>query len=99
MQVQSSDHPRMVMVSALLTENNYFAWSRAVKRAPTTKMKLDFIDGTAVRPTGNGEDFKRWNRTDSMVTTWILNCMSKDYACWFLTRVMVRTASSVLREQ
>ncbi|KAL0437400.1 UNVERIFIED_CONTAM: hypothetical protein Sradi_0447900 [Sesamum radiatum] len=48
MQLQSSDHPGMVMVSALLTGNNYFAWSNAVKRAPTTKMKLDFIDGTAV---------------------------------------------------
>ncbi|KAL0295023.1 UNVERIFIED_CONTAM: hypothetical protein Sradi_6856000 [Sesamum radiatum] len=29
MQLQSSDHPGMVMVSSLLTGNNYFAWSRA----------------------------------------------------------------------
>ncbi|KAK4391531.1 Retrovirus-related Pol polyprotein from transposon TNT 1-94 [Sesamum angolense] len=42
-------------------------------------MKLDFIDGTAVWPARNGEDY-RWNRSDSMVTTWILNCMSKDLA-------------------
>ncbi|KAL0389036.1 UNVERIFIED_CONTAM: hypothetical protein Scaly_0260700 [Sesamum calycinum] len=66
MQLQSFHHPRMVMVSALLTGNNYLAWSRAVKRGLTTKMKLYFIDGTAVKPTGNGGDFKRWNRTDSM---------------------------------
>ncbi|KAL0319936.1 UNVERIFIED_CONTAM: hypothetical protein Sradi_5255100 [Sesamum radiatum] len=84
MQLQSSDHPGMVMVSALLTGNNYFAWSRAVRRALTVKMKLDFIDGSAVRPTGNGEDFKRWNRTDSMLTTWILNCMSKELAEAFM---------------
>ncbi|KAK4407721.1 Retrovirus-related Pol polyprotein from transposon TNT 1-94 [Sesamum angolense] len=31
-------------------------------------MKLDFIDGAAVKPAGNGGDFKRWNRTDSMDT-------------------------------
>ncbi|KAL0337574.1 UNVERIFIED_CONTAM: hypothetical protein Scaly_2032500 [Sesamum calycinum] len=84
MQLQSSDHPRMVMVSALLIGNNYFAWSRAVKRALTTKMKLDFIDGTAVRPAGNSKVFKRWNRTDSMVMTWILNCMSKELAEAFM---------------
>ncbi|KAL0370734.1 UNVERIFIED_CONTAM: hypothetical protein Sangu_0391500 [Sesamum angustifolium] len=66
MQLQSFDHPRMVMVSALLTGNNYLAWSRAVKRGLTTKMKLDFINGTAIKPAGNGGDFKRWNRIDSM---------------------------------
>ncbi|KAL0419198.1 UNVERIFIED_CONTAM: hypothetical protein Sradi_1333300 [Sesamum radiatum] len=74
----------MVMVSALLTGNNYLAWSRAVKCGLTTKMKLDFIDGTAVKPTGNGGDIKRWNRTDYMVTTWILNCMSKELAEAFM---------------
>ncbi|KAL0291445.1 UNVERIFIED_CONTAM: hypothetical protein Sradi_7025800, partial [Sesamum radiatum] len=84
MQLQSSDHPGMVMVSSLLTGNNYFAWSRAVRRALTAKMKLDFIDGFVVRPTGNGEDFKRWNHTDSMLTTWILNCMSKELAEAFM---------------
>ncbi|KAL0315463.1 UNVERIFIED_CONTAM: hypothetical protein Sradi_5424500 [Sesamum radiatum] len=84
MQLQSSDHLGMVMVSALLTGNNYFAWSRAVKRALTAKMKLDFIDGTAVWPARNGEVFQRWNRSDSMVTTWILNCMSKELAEAFM---------------
>ncbi|KAL2241477.1 UNVERIFIED_CONTAM: Retrovirus-related Pol polyprotein from transposon TNT 1-94 [Sesamum indicum] len=84
MQLQASDHPGVVMVSAVLTGNNYFAWSRAVRRALTAKMKLDFVDGTAVRPPGNTDDFKRWNRIDSMVTTWILNCMTKELAESFM---------------
>ncbi|KAL2247639.1 UNVERIFIED_CONTAM: hypothetical protein Sindi_2616200 [Sesamum indicum] len=84
MQLQSLDHPGMVMVSALLTGSNYFAWSRAVKRALTAKMKIDFIDGSAIRPPVNTDEFKRLNRIDSMVTTWILNCMTKDLAESFM---------------
>ncbi|KAL2247811.1 UNVERIFIED_CONTAM: Retrovirus-related Pol polyprotein from transposon RE2 [Sesamum indicum] len=84
MQLQSSDHPGMVMVSALFTGNNYFAWSRAIKRALTAKMKLDFIEGTAIRPPVNSDEFKRWNRIDSMVTTWVLNCMTKELAESFM---------------
>ncbi|KAL2227013.1 UNVERIFIED_CONTAM: hypothetical protein Sindi_2060000 [Sesamum indicum] len=66
MQLQSSDHPGMVMVSTLLTGSNYFAWSRAVKRALTAKMKVDCIDLTATRPATNTDEFKRWNCIDSM---------------------------------
>ncbi|XP_011101083.1 uncharacterized protein LOC105179191 [Sesamum indicum] len=84
MQLQSSDHRGMVMVSALLTGNNYFAWSRAVKRALTAKMKIDFVDGTVVRPAANTAEFNRWNRIDSVVTTWILNCMKKYLAQSFM---------------
>ncbi|KAL2253435.1 UNVERIFIED_CONTAM: Retrovirus-related Pol polyprotein from transposon RE1 [Sesamum indicum] len=84
MQLQASDHTGIVMVSAMLTGSNYFAWSRAIRRALTAKMKLDFVDGTAVRPPGNTDDFKKWNRIDSMVTTWILNCMSKELAESFM---------------
>ncbi|KAL2230938.1 UNVERIFIED_CONTAM: hypothetical protein Sindi_1688200 [Sesamum indicum] len=78
MQLQSSDHPGMVMVSALFTGNNYFAWSKAIKRALTAKMKLDFIEGIAIRPLVNSDEFKCWNRIDSMVTTWVLNCITKE---------------------
>ncbi|KAL2240934.1 uncharacterized protein LOC105171280 [Sesamum indicum] len=78
MQLQSSDHSGMVMVSAQFIGNNYFAWSRAVRRALTAKMKLDFIDGTASRPPTNTDEFRRWNRIDSIVTTCMLNCMSKE---------------------
>ncbi|KAL2226676.1 uncharacterized protein LOC110011893 [Sesamum indicum] len=84
MQLQSSDHPGMVMVSALLTGSNYFAWSRAVKRALIAKMKVDFIDGTIVCPRTNTDEFRKWNRIDSMVTTWILNCMIKELAESFM---------------
>ncbi|KAL0370492.1 UNVERIFIED_CONTAM: hypothetical protein Sangu_0367300 [Sesamum angustifolium] len=78
MRLDSSDHPGMLLVSAVLTGSNYLAWSRAIQRALAAKMKLDFFDGTMVRPTENTEEFKRWNGIDSMVTTWILNTISKE---------------------
>ncbi|KAL2231012.1 UNVERIFIED_CONTAM: Copia protein [Sesamum indicum] len=47
-------------------------------------MKVDFIDGTVVPPPSNTNEFKKWNRIDSMVTTWILNCMTKELAESFM---------------
>ncbi|KAK4401408.1 Retrovirus-related Pol polyprotein from transposon RE2 [Sesamum angolense] len=68
----------MVLVSAPLTGNNYLNWSFGVKRALRAKMKLGFIDGTSIKPNANHPHFEQWIRVDSMVTTWILNSISKD---------------------
>ncbi|KAL0385165.1 UNVERIFIED_CONTAM: hypothetical protein Sradi_2910800 [Sesamum radiatum] len=84
MRLESSDHAGMILVLAVLTGSNSLAWSRVVQRALATKMKLDFIDGTTIRPTGNSKEFKRWNHIDSMVTTWILNSISKEWVEAFM---------------
>ncbi|KAK4382735.1 Retrovirus-related Pol polyprotein from transposon RE2 [Sesamum angolense] len=78
LQLHGSDHPGMVLVSAPLTGNNYLNWSFGVKRALRAKMKLGFIDGTSIKPNANHPHFEQWIRVDSMVTTWILNSISKD---------------------
>ncbi|KAK4411898.1 hypothetical protein Sango_0262800 [Sesamum angolense] len=77
LQLHGSDHPGMVLVSAPLTCNNYLNWSFGVKRALRAKMKLGFIDGTSIKPSANDPHFEQWIRVDSMVTTWILNFISK----------------------
>lgn len=41
-------------------------------------MKLGFIDGTSAKPSANDPHSEQWIRVDSMVTTWILNSISKD---------------------
>ncbi|KAL0412448.1 UNVERIFIED_CONTAM: hypothetical protein Sradi_1446500 [Sesamum radiatum] len=76
--VHTSDHPGMVLIPNPLIGNNYLLWSRSVKVALTAKMKLSFIDGSYHRPAEETEDFKQWIRTDSMVFSWIMNCISKD---------------------
>lgn len=48
------------------------------------KSKLGFIDGTCLKPIEDSEDFKRWRIVDYMVTSWILNSISKDIVEAFL---------------
>ncbi|KAK4429483.1 hypothetical protein Salat_1248800 [Sesamum alatum] len=78
--LQPSDHPSMVLVSALLTGRNYLGWNRAVRRALAAKMKLDFIDGSTVEPKAGTDDYKQWFRTDSMCDqnfgdSWLMKCL------------------------
>ena len=51
--LSSSDHPGLVLVSQSLTETNYHFWSRVMRMALNSKKKLDFVDGSILRP---GED-------------------------------------------
>ncbi|KAK4392671.1 hypothetical protein Sango_2044900 [Sesamum angolense] len=84
LQLHGADHPGMVLVSAPLTGKNYLNWSHAIKRALRAKMKLGFIDGTLVKPDVNDISFEKWIRVDSMVTTWILNSISKEIVEGFM---------------
>ncbi|KAL0344878.1 UNVERIFIED_CONTAM: Retrovirus-related Pol polyprotein from transposon RE1 [Sesamum radiatum] len=60
LQLHGSDHPGMILVSALLTKHNYLTWSYAVKRALRAKLKLGFIDGTCVKPHMTDPLFEHW---------------------------------------
>ncbi|KAL0401196.1 UNVERIFIED_CONTAM: hypothetical protein Slati_4149500 [Sesamum latifolium] len=91
LQLHGSEHPGMVLVSAPLTGNNYLNWSFGIKRALRAKMKLGFIDGTSVKPDTNDPNFEQWIRVDSMVTTWILNSISKDIVEAFMYAKSSRT--------
>lgn len=42
--LHNGDNPGMAIVTQLLTEQNYQQWSRAVKLALSTKLKLGPID-------------------------------------------------------
>ncbi|KAL2226756.1 UNVERIFIED_CONTAM: RNA-directed DNA polymerase [Sesamum indicum] len=53
-------------------------WSFGIKRALRAKMKLGFIDETSEKPHPTDPFFEQWIRVDSMVTTWILNSISKN---------------------
>ncbi|KAL0439534.1 UNVERIFIED_CONTAM: hypothetical protein Slati_2436400 [Sesamum latifolium] len=77
LQLHSSDHPGMILVSTPLDGKNFLAWSRGVRRALEAKSKLGFIISTCKRPVGDPELIEQWTRTDSMVVTWLLNAMNK----------------------
>ncbi|KAL0412692.1 UNVERIFIED_CONTAM: hypothetical protein Sradi_1470900 [Sesamum radiatum] len=84
LQLHGSDHPGLILVSTLLTKSNYLTWSYAIKRVLRAKMKLGFIDGTSLKPNATDVYFEQWIRVDSMVTTWILNCISKELVGGFM---------------
>ncbi|KAL0320493.1 UNVERIFIED_CONTAM: Retrovirus-related Pol polyprotein from transposon RE2 [Sesamum radiatum] len=90
LEIHTSDHPGMILVSDPLVRNNYLLWSRAVKVALTAKMKLSFINGTYPKPAAGTENFKQWVRTDSMVFSWIMNCISKDISKAFYYAKLAR---------
>ncbi|KAK4391493.1 hypothetical protein Sango_1927100 [Sesamum angolense] len=99
LQLHRSDHLGMILVSTLLTKSNYLTWSYAVKRALRAKMKLGFIDGTTMKPHSTDLFFEQWIRVDSMVTTWILNCISKEIVGSFMYAKSARTLWLDLEER
>ncbi|KAL2235899.1 UNVERIFIED_CONTAM: Retrovirus-related Pol polyprotein from transposon RE2 [Sesamum indicum] len=75
LQLHGSDHPGMILVSTLLTKNNYLTWSYAVTRALRAKMKLGFIDDTYAKPSITDPHFEQWIRVDSMLQREIASLM------------------------
>ncbi|KAL1320843.1 uncharacterized protein LOC107636140 [Arachis ipaensis] len=80
--LQPGDHFGLVLTSQPLQEDNYASWSRSIRLALSGKKKLRFIDGSIAKP-GSTIDHvlaESWQCTNDMVTTWLLNSISKDIA-------------------
>jgi len=73
--LKSSDHPSLQIVNLKLTGLNFQKWSRSVKIALRTKVKLSFIDGSCPKPNQNSLGFDQWIKCDSIVVSWLLNLM------------------------
>ncbi|KAL2230502.1 UNVERIFIED_CONTAM: hypothetical protein Sindi_1644600 [Sesamum indicum] len=78
LKVQPSDNPGLVLVTTLLDGTNFLSWSRSIKLGLRTKMKLSFISADIKKPEENTKEMEQWDRTDSMVTSWILNSISRE---------------------
>uniref|UniRef100_A0A2N9EVF5 Reverse transcriptase Ty1/copia-type domain-containing protein n=1 Tax=Fagus sylvatica TaxID=28930 RepID=A0A2N9EVF5_FAGSY len=75
-----SDSPSLVLVSGLLTGDNFPKWQKAMTRALNTKNKLNFVYGSLLTLDPNSPEYKQWNQTKDMVLTWILNSISPSLA-------------------
>ncbi|KAL0461903.1 UNVERIFIED_CONTAM: hypothetical protein Slati_0077900 [Sesamum latifolium] len=84
LQLHVGDHPGMVLVSAPFDGTDFLAWRRSVVIALRTKMKLRFIDRRYTMPDKTSDTYDTWIRVDSMVTSWILNAISKKISKAFL---------------
>jgi len=82
--LQGSDHPGMQLTNNKLNGLNFQYWSRAVKIALRTKVKLGFIDGTCSKPGLNSPFYDQWIRCDSMVVSWLLNSIDSSLSGAFI---------------
>lgn len=89
----------MVLVSTPLTSNNYLSWNRFMKIALRAKAKLWFINGKYKMPDEDSLDFDQWNRVNYMVTSWILNSISKEIVEAFLYTTSTRELRKELKER
>ncbi|KAJ0024487.1 hypothetical protein Pint_09321 [Pistacia integerrima] len=65
-------------------DKNYLSWSRSMKLALGAKVKLGFINGKCKMPDESAPEFDQWRRVDCMVTSWILNSISREIVEAFL---------------
>lgn len=78
LELHHSDNPTTILVTPPLTADNYDIWSRGVSLALRAKNKIGFIDGTLTKPAADSEDLKKWERSNYMVSSWLLNSIVPD---------------------
>jgi hypothetical protein len=74
-----SDNSSLILVPEPLTGDNFHSWFRSMNMALTIKNKLGFVDGSIREPEVDPRSslHAHWNRCNTVVITWILNCVSK----------------------
>ena len=74
-----SDNPGCVLVSQLLTGENYPSWSQAMLIALSVKNKVGFVNGDLQKPNSSEANmYNSWMRNNNLVISWILNSVSKE---------------------
>nr|XP_011457403.1 PREDICTED: uncharacterized protein LOC105349435 [Fragaria vesca subsp. vesca] len=73
-------NPNLRLCSVLLTEYNYFSWSKAVTLALGGKSKLGFVNGVIPMPEINSATYDAWLCKDQLVMSWLLNSMEPKIA-------------------
>ncbi|XP_019267483.1 PREDICTED: uncharacterized protein LOC109244795 [Nicotiana attenuata] len=76
--LHSSDAPGMSLVSSPFDGRGFTGWRRSVLIAISAKNKLGFINGTCLEPALNAAEHSQWSRCNNMVTSWLLNSLTKE---------------------
>ncbi|KAL2235960.1 UNVERIFIED_CONTAM: hypothetical protein Sindi_1328200 [Sesamum indicum] len=78
LKLRPNDNSGISLVTTPLDGSNFLSWSRSMKLALIAKTKLSFISKDAEIPEKDTKEFKQWIKVDSMVTSWILNSISRN---------------------
>ncbi|KHN07809.1 hypothetical protein glysoja_041951, partial [Glycine soja] len=74
----SFDNPGIALVSHPLTGENYNSWKKEMCMALHGKNKYRFVHGSILEPTLGHSTHALWHRNDSIVSSWLLNSLSKE---------------------
>ncbi|XP_009774597.1 uncharacterized protein LOC107760351 [Nicotiana tabacum] len=75
-----SENAGSMLVLVVFDGSGYRSWRRGVLRALSMKNKVGFINGKCGKPDSKDPTFDQWEQCDNVVTSWILNFLSKDLA-------------------
>ncbi|XP_019262125.1 PREDICTED: uncharacterized protein LOC109239965 [Nicotiana attenuata] len=75
-----SESAGTVLVPVAFDSTGYRSWRRGVLRALSMENKVGFITRKCKKPNAGEASYDQWARCDDMVTSWILNSLSKDLA-------------------
>ncbi|KAH0653088.1 hypothetical protein KY290_031376 [Solanum tuberosum] len=78
--LHASDSPGMTLVHTTFDGNGYGAWRRSMLIALSAKNKLGYIEGSSLVSAPESVDFKLWSMSNDIVTSWLLNSLSKEIA-------------------
>ncbi|XP_039048916.1 uncharacterized protein LOC120189802 [Hibiscus syriacus] len=79
--LHQSDNPDMILMSQLLSNDNFHSWKRSMMLALSTKNKLGFVDGSIQAPDPSMvNQFNACTRANNLVNSWLINSVSKDIA-------------------
>ena len=78
--VHPSESPSTVLVTPVLTGNNYHSWSRSFKMALVSKNKMGFLNGAIPIPTPTDPLFPSWEHCNTLIMSWLLNSLSSSIA-------------------
>lgn len=76
--LHSSDAPGMNLVNISFDGRGYQGWRRSVLIALSAKNKLGMINGLIPQPKPSDHTYASWSRCNDIVTSWLLNSLSKD---------------------
>lgn len=73
-------NPVIVLVSPVLTRQNYHQWAQSMELSLITKNRIGFIDGTIPIPSKTDSMFSTWRRANNLVVRWIFASVSESIA-------------------
>lgn len=78
--IHPSDSPGAPLVPVPFDGIGYRSWRRGILRSLSVKNNLGFINGECKKPASNDPNCRLWEMCDDMVTSWILNSLSREVA-------------------